>query len=168
MPQRPSIRNLLPQDPSHTRPAPPGLPNIGNDRRPIVVGCHQEASHVIKLRHCFQWPVISLERRHCPQLRLLFHQPPSLPFLSPFTGVRCKIAAVQRCPGYEYFTGLASGVGAVTFLHDLSCVLHVALHEVDTEVGTHRLPPLLASHWKSDETGCPREGDPIYPGLRCG
>ena len=48
------------------------------------------------------------------------------------------MAEVQRRPRYEHVTGRAEGVGAVTFLQNHYRVLHMAVNEVDLEVGVHR------------------------------
>ena len=54
-----------------------------------------------------------------------------------------------------------SGVGAVPFLHNHYHVLHVVVHEVDTEVSASRRPPLKTPHWTPDGPGLYREEDPI-------
>ena len=114
-PQHPNIRSLLPQDLIQTRPYIPIRPNIVDDFRPIVVGCRQEASQVLKILHCFQWYVIILEHRHCPYSRLLLIQMPSLPICYPCNDIRLRVAAIHICPGHEDVTGWEEVVGRFPF-----------------------------------------------------
>ena len=63
--------------------------------------------------------------------------------------------------------GRAEGVGAVPFLQNQYRVTHVAVNKVDTKVGARRHPPLASPHYKTNETGRYRVGDPIQTGVRC-
>ena len=56
------------------------------------------------------------------------------------------VAMLQQCPGYTCEIGLAVGVEAVPFLNNHYRVPHVAIHEVDPEVGARHRPPLEELH----------------------
>ena len=81
---------------------------------------------------------------HDPRTPSLSPPEPPLPLRSPFTEGRCRVAEVQNLTRYKHVTGYSEGVEAVTLVHNHYHVPHVALHEVDPEVGVHRLPPLAS------------------------
>ena len=61
-----------------------------------------------------------------------------------------------------------SGVGEVPFPQNNYRFPHVAVHEVDMEVGTRHFLPLAVPHREPNGYGRSREGDPLEPGIRCG
>ena len=63
------------------------------------------------------------------------------------------VVMLQQFPGYKRDTGLAVGVEAVPLLQNHYRVPHVALYEVDTEVGARHRPPLEEPHWTPYEPG---------------
>ena len=129
---------------------------------------YQEVPHVLKLPHCFQWPLIIPECHHFPHPSLLLRQIPYLPLRSPCTKGRHWVAAVQRRPGHKHVTCRAAGVGAIPFLHNCYHVQHVAVNEVDPEVGTCCCLPLTVPYRAPYEPGRSKEGYTIEPGIRCG
>ena len=58
------------------------------------------------------------------------------------------------------------GVGEVTFLQNHYRVLHVAVHEVNPEVGKYACFPFADLHWAPYGSGRSREGHPVYTGIR--
>ena len=71
------------------------------------------------------------------------------------------MTAVQRRLRYEHVTGQAAEAGAAPLLQNHYCVLHMAVQEVDMEVGAHCYPLLAAPHWTLSGPGRSREGDPM-------
>ena len=145
----------------------PGLPKVGYDIQPVVVGRCQEAPQVLKLQHCFQWPVIIPELNHYHFLSLVLLQALSLPLQSPCVERYHYVAAVQLRIRYGHVIDRSVGLRAVPFLQNHYCVMHVTVRKVDSEVGMHHRPTLAVLHWEPDGDGRFREGDHIYPGIRC-
>ena len=50
------------------------------------------------------------------------------------------MVAVEGCLWYKYVAGREARVGAVPFLQNNYCVLHMAVHKVNPEVDTSCLP----------------------------
>ena len=73
----------------------------------------------------------------------------------------------KQHPRYEHVKVRAVGVGEVTFLQNHYHDLHVAVHEVDSEVGVRCCPLLTVPHQTPDEPIRSRKRDPIDPGIRC-
>ena len=142
-----------PQDLIKTRPALPFRLNIGEYFQPVIIGFHQEAPQVLKLRHFFQWPVKSLEYCHCLLLSLVLLQPHKLAIFSSCIEGCHRSVAVQCRPMYGHGTGQAAWVGAVPLLHNHHRVTHVAVNKVDMKVGARPYPPLEPPHWTSGGPG---------------
>ena len=78
---------------------------------------------------------------HCPGQSLFFLQKSYRPLLSSCKEVCLWVAAVHRRPRYEHVINRSAGMGEVDFLRNLYRVLHLSVHEVDTEVGALRCSP---------------------------
>ena len=72
-----------------------------------------------------------------------------------------QMAEINIHQTYEHVTVQAVGVGVVTFLQNHFCVLHLAVHEVDSEVSACRQLPLAVPCRATYGTGHSREGDHI-------
>ena len=61
---------------------------------------------------------------------------------SPLAYISCGVAVIEYCPRHKYVTDRAVGVGTVALLQNYYCVPHVAVNEVNMEVGVnHFLNP---------------------------
>ena len=83
--------------------------------------------------------------------------------LSPnFAHCGYKVSCRHCLLGYEHVAIVTPGVGSRALFEDHNGVLHVPVHDMQSEVGVNGLP-----HWTSlnravNGRGCPQEGHPAF------
>ena len=63
---------------------------------------------------------------------------------------------------YGNFAIIAPGVGSRALFEDHNGVLHVPVHEMQSEVGANGLPPWTYLNWSVNGHGRPQEGHPVF------
>ena len=139
----PIIHDLPSQDPRQSVPYPPHLLEVDNDFRIVIFRLYEEAPQIFEGRHCLQWLTILLEHHRFTCPCFLLHQPPPFPVCALCVEGGGGVEAVESRSWQKCVVIKADGVEAVPFLHNHCLFLHVAVHEVNTEVGTNSQPLLI-------------------------
>ena len=83
--------------------------------------------------------------------------------LSPaFTHCGAKVSCYHCLPGYEHVAMIAPGIESRDLVEDHNGVLHIPVHEIQSEVGMNSLPPWKYLNQAANGLGRLQEGHPVF------
>ena len=140
------IRPLPTQHPRQLRPLLPCLPQVSDQRWPVVVRRRYNPPKIFESGELGKGNNICCEHRLNPRPCLLLQQGTPLPLRSLSAEGRCHMPAIEGVAWHKHVTLGAPGVGSVPFLQDNYCVLRVAVRKLKPEVGPVQIPSQSPLH----------------------